>query len=275
MVLLLLSVALFCVSVMGAPKPQIIDLGYPMDNNTIFWPGVQRFNIILRTRQIDQGGIPWFAVNTFETAEHVGTHIDAPFHFNETGWKLGNIPEDRFFTKAVLIDVSAEVGDNRDFDLLPSHITKWEKENGMCVPEGSVVLVRFGWSKKYYTNYNQYFGITNNDSSKLNFPGLSPMAAGVFVNRKVYGVGLDTPSLDSGKNVTFNAHRVLLGANKFGLENLNLTSPDLPIGSEFKLHILPIKITEGTGAPSRVIAFVGPETKTGKKWYRRDLNCDK
>ena len=37
------------------------------------------------------------AYNSFETGEHVGTHLDAPYHFSKTGWKLGDIPEERFF----------------------------------------------------------------------------------------------------------------------------------------------------------------------------------
>ena len=38
-----------------------------------------------------------FAYNVFETGEHVGTHVDAPYHFKKDGWKLGDIPQERFF----------------------------------------------------------------------------------------------------------------------------------------------------------------------------------
>jgi hypothetical protein len=38
-----------------------------------------------------------YAANTYEASEHVGTHIDAPFHFYEEGWKIGDIPLERFF----------------------------------------------------------------------------------------------------------------------------------------------------------------------------------
>jgi len=43
-----------------------------------------------------------FATNTFETAEHVGTHMDAPFHFGEDGWKVGDIPLERLFVPGEL-----------------------------------------------------------------------------------------------------------------------------------------------------------------------------
>ena len=58
----------------------------------------------------------------------------------------------------------------------------------------------------------------------------------MFVKRGVYGVGLDTPSLDAGKNETFSAHQTLLGANIFGLENLNLSSTEIPGNLLFYLN---------------------------------------
>jgi kynurenine formamidase len=38
-----------------------------------------------------------YADNVYEASEHVGTHIDAPFHMVEDGWKVGDIPLHRFF----------------------------------------------------------------------------------------------------------------------------------------------------------------------------------
>ena len=38
-----------------------------------------------------------YADNTYEASEHVGTHLDAPFHMSEVGWKVGDIPLKRFF----------------------------------------------------------------------------------------------------------------------------------------------------------------------------------
>lgn len=41
----------------------------------------------------------WASSNEFEAAEHGGTHIDAPYHFNKEGWKVDDIPFERFFGK--------------------------------------------------------------------------------------------------------------------------------------------------------------------------------
>lgn len=61
------------------------------------------------------------------------------------------------------------------------------------------------------------------------YAGLSKDAAKYIVEAgNVFGVGLDTPSLDPGKIVSFEAHQTLLGAQIFGIENLNLENDALP-----------------------------------------------
>lgn len=239
--------------VRSPPAPGIIDLGFGLDDKTQYWPGTQRYNITLKTAQKDVDGIPWYATNTYEASEHVGTHVDAPYHFSEDGWKIGEIPLQRFFVPGLLIDVSDKVQDN-DFELQPEHITAWESENG-SIPKASVVLFRFGWSSLHYDNRTAYMGFGTSNSSELNFPGLSKKAAEYVRAKGVYGVGIDTPSIDPGKNVFFEAHQTLLGAQIYGIENLKLEKDVLPARG-FMLHIMPSKITHGTGAPCRVMAFL-------------------
>lgn len=52
--------------------------------------------------------------------------------------------------------------------LLPEHLEEWEEDNG-SMPQNSVLLVKFGWSK-YYSNKTEYLGIDSQDN--LNFPGI-------------------------------------------------------------------------------------------------------
>lgn len=59
--------------------------------------------------------------------------------------------------------------------------------------------------------------------------GISKGAAEYIAGkRQVYGVGVDGPSLDSGQNVIYEAHRKLFEAQLFGIENLNLQKDVLP-----------------------------------------------
>lgn len=72
---------------------EYIDLTHPINSNTLYW-FKDKFELIPGLRQTDPH---WIATNKLSTAEHGGTHIDAPYHFNEKGWKLGQMPLNRLF----------------------------------------------------------------------------------------------------------------------------------------------------------------------------------
>lgn len=38
-----------------------------------------------------------YEANAFTTAEHCGTHLDAPCHFAKGAWSVDQIPPDRFY----------------------------------------------------------------------------------------------------------------------------------------------------------------------------------
>ena len=61
-------------------------------------------------------------------------------------------------------------------------------------------------------------------------------------------------SLDPGHCSTFDAHRILLGAGIYGIENLSDAIAGLP-ASGAVIAVMPLKITGGSGAPARVVAF--------------------
>lgn len=87
------------------------------------------------------------------------------------------------------------------------------------------------------------------------FPGLSKDAAQWIADSgKVYGVGVDGPSIDPGSCLSFDAHCILSKAGLYNLENVALNGTTLPPRG-FKLVVQPIKIVGGTGGPVRILAF--------------------
>jgi len=48
----------------------------------------------------------------------------------------------------------------------------------------------------------------------MRFPGFGPDSAKLLVERNVAGIGIDTLSIDFGASKDFQAHRIVLGANK-------------------------------------------------------------
>ena len=116
------------------------------------------------------------------------------------------------------------------------------------------MLVRTGWSE-FWPDAKRYMGDDRRgDASQLHFPGISQEAAKALVDRSVGAVGIDTASLDHGPSTGFLAHRVILGADIPGFENvMNLDSLP-PTGTE--IIALPMKIAGGSGGPLRIIARV-------------------
>ena len=85
------------------------------------------------------------------------------------------------------------------------------------------------------------------------FLGIHKDAATWLVsNRKIKGVGIDTPSIDYGKAKAFPTHTILYAENIYGLENVaNLDQ--LPVTGAI-VYALPMKIGGGSGAPVRILA---------------------
>lgn len=230
----------------------LVDLTYPLSPEGLYWPTGSAFEHEREGWAITEKGY-WYASGAFSSAEHLGTHIDAPIHFAEGGLTLAEIPVDRLIGPGVLIDISDRCAVDADATLQPEDLEAWEGQYG-TIPVGSVVIVRSGWAK-FWPDWNDYYGSdTPQDVTTLHFPGISEAAAAVLAEREVAGVGIDTASIDPGISSLFEAHQVLGAANVFNLENLtNVHS--LP-ASGFVVIAMPMKIAEGTGAPARVVALI-------------------
>src|SRR2546427_2408232 len=85
-----------------------VDLTYPFDSTTIYWPTAQPFRLTVVSAQRTPGGY-YYAANNFTAAEHGGTHLDAPVHFVEGRHTTDQIPIDQLMGPAVVIDVSHQV----------------------------------------------------------------------------------------------------------------------------------------------------------------------
>jgi len=230
---------------------ELVDLSYALSPDSLYWPTGAPFEHEL-SAGMSEGGY-WYASGTFSSPEHLGTHLDAPVHFGEGRWTNTQIPLQRLFARGIVIDISSKAASDPDATLAPADIEAWEQRNG-AVPEGCIVIVRTGWAARW-PDWNAYYGSeTPRDVSTLHFPGVSADAARLLSRRAVAGVGLDTASIDPGTSTDFQAHQVLAAANIFNLENL--TNIDTLPETGFAVIALPIKIDNGTGGPTRVVAVV-------------------
>jgi len=191
----------------------------------------------------------------FSAPEHGGTHIDAPVHFAKNGLSVDKISLDKLTGEILVIDVSANTVNNRDYLITVNDIAAWEKDNG-SIPRDVIVFFRTGYGK-YYPNAGKYFGTAEKGDSaipKLHFPGIDTTAAVWLAEHKIKAVGIDTPSIDFGQSKNFKTHQVLLGAGIPAFENV-ANMDQLPPKGAYAIA-LPMKIKNGSGGPLRLIAWL-------------------
>lgn len=231
-----------------------VDLTHPFSAQSIYWPtDTAGFQLEQLAYGTTPGGF-FYSSYRYASAEHGGTHLDAPIHFAEGRQASDAIPLANLIGPAVVIDVSARA--HPDYLVTVDDLTGWEAAHGP-IPDGAIVVVRTGWGARY-GDRTAYLGtdLTGADAvPQLHFPGLGPDAAQWLVdNRQIDAFGIDTPSVDHGQSTDFRSHVILYERNIPGFENVaNLEA--LPEAGSFVVA-LPMKIAGGSGGPLRIVAYL-------------------
>ncbi len=234
---------------LAAGKLRIVDLAWPLNRHSAYWPGDNYKPFELHTiATLEKDGV---LSKAFSSPEHLGTHLDAPNHFERNQPSVDQIPAERFFAPGVMIDISAAASNDPDYRLSLDDVRRFEQAHGN-IPRGAVVLTYTGWSK-FWSDRIRYQ--SSDVMGRLHFPGYSAEAVQFLIDqRQVRGVGLDTMSVDYGLSRDFVVHHVLGKAGRYGLENLAQLDK-LPAGG-FYLFVAPMKIETGSGGPTRVFAVL-------------------
>lgn len=211
-----------------------IDLTLEISNKQPSFPGSPRPQFIPWANRKSDG----YNLELVFLSTHSGTHIDAPFHFLDKGLGVDKIPLTRLILNAFLCRVKK----GPDEPITKEDITKFESRYGDISP-GSAVVFQTGWSQN----------IAKKDFFTRN-PGLSASAATYLSSKKEISlVGIDSPSIDVGKDEKFSVHHILLKKRIVILENLcNL---DKIPKNNFNLIVLPLKLKGATGSPVRAVAI--------------------
>lgn len=227
-------------------QPRVIDLGHVIRATDPAWDAAPAFQrSVVATMEKDG-----YAAGKITVEEHFGTHVDAPAHFAPGGWTVDRIPIDRLHRSGVRVDVSKQAAANPDYRVTAADLQAFEERSGRIV-EGVVVLIATGWDR-YWPDRATYM---NEKNGVKHFPGLSAEATAFLArDRRVAGIGIDTPSIDYGPSTGFEAHHVSMPLNVYHIENMTHLL-DLP-ATGFQLVVAPINIGGGSGGPARVFALV-------------------
>jgi kynurenine formamidase len=232
----------------------IVDLTHAFDADTIYWPTAEGFRLEQVAHGVTEKGY-FYAANQFCTAEHGGTHLDAPIHFFEGRRAAEEIPIEQLVGFGAVVEVSTKCAGNPDYRVQVVDFRAWEEEHGQ-LPEGAILLLRTGWGDRW-GDREAYLGtaLTGPEAvAELHFPGLHPDAARWLVaERAIKAIGLDTPSIDYGQSELFESHVALFEANVPAFENVAHLDRLPPKG--FVVAALPMKIRGGTGGPLRIVAW--------------------
>ena len=213
---------------------KIIDLTLTVSDKIPTFPGSPQPNLI-PWENIKEDG---YNLELLFLSSHTGTHMDAPYHFLEKGAKIHEISLKKLVSEAALIQSRKGSGES----ITKTDIQKFEKKSGK-IDGFSSVIFQTGWQRNLQKKY--YF--TKN-------PGLSVSAAKYLASKKISLVGIDSPSIDLGKDAKFSVHQIF--AKKGILIVENLANLDKIKSSKFHLVVLPLKLKNATGSPVRAIAFV-------------------
>jgi kynurenine formamidase len=240
-------------TVNGIDEKKLVDMTYPFASDTLHWPTAKPFQL----DTVNEGHTPqgyWYSSYNYSASEHVGTHLDAPFHFAEGRLTAEKIPLADLIGPAIVIDVRRKVEADRDYLFQAGDVAVWEKQHGR-IAKGSIVLFYTGWGR-YWGDRKRYFGTDEpGNSSDLHFPGCSKAVAEFLVKqRSVKAVGIDTPSIDHGPSRDFQAHRVFGEANVPIFENVASLEQIPQKGAT--IFAIPMKIKGGSGAPLRIFAVL-------------------
>ena len=221
---------------------RIIDLTHALSETIPTWDGGCGFDLAIAKDYKDYAAPDLFRVQKITCGAGSGTHIDAPAHVVPGGITVDKLELKDLVSDCVVIDVSAEANDN--YMVMPFALEQFENEHGEIAPQ-SFVIFYTGWDKNW--EFKEKY---HNDHM---FPGVHLATAEMLLERSIVGIGIDTLSCDRGDR-GFPVHKAILGAGKYLVENIANAKELPPIGA--RVLALPMKLTGGTEAPLRLIAFV-------------------
>lgn len=170
-------------------------------------------------------------------SDHMGTHLDAPFHFIPEGLTIDEVDLETAIGEAIVIDVSDK---HNDEPITVAMLEKRLNDTGTIVKEGDIVLVR-AWPKEW--NAPGFYNVTSIDET----------AAKWFSAKKIKSLGIDLPNIDTGSDLRRPCHMELLGKGIGIMENI--ANLDKLSKTRFFFIGLPLKIQGLSGSPIRAVAI--------------------
>ncbi len=199
-----------------------IDISQVLNNNIPVWPGDTPFQYEVSWGMEESGSVN---VGQVKMSTHTGTHIDAPFHFENDGKKVIELDFNLYIGPALVIHVKK-----------PESIGMKELQ-GVDLNGVKRLLIRTdSWQDK--TKFPE------------SIPHIEPELAAYLAGHGVQLLGLDLPSVDPLDSKDLNAHHELNNRGIHILEGLVLDKIE---PGKYELAALPLPLEQADGSPVRAV----------------------
>ena len=198
-----------------------IDITMPLHKNMYIWPGDTAFDYhLMATLQPDGANVGEITMSL-----HTGTHIDAPFHYDDAGKSIDVLPIDLFLGPTLIVEM---------LDVDQIQLQDVEK-------------IRLDGIERIFFKTKQCY-----DLQRFNpkFTTIHPAVVHFLADRGVKVVGTDAPSVDAVEDITLRAHHAFRETELYIIENLYLK--DIEEGM-YEFIGIPLAIQGGDASPIRAI----------------------
>jgi arylformamidase len=201
---------------------KLIDISRKLGKNVPTWPGDTPFSFQIEWSKADSGSVN---VGKVEMSTHTGTHVDAPFHFDDEGKRIYDLDLNLYVGKALVVDMrNKESVGASDFQ-------------GVDFQEVERVILR-----------------TDSWEDPSQFPEsityLRPDLGSFLGEKGVRLIGVDVPSVDPLDSKELPAHHSLHENGIHILEAVDLQHVEPGL---YELIALPLPLVEADGSPVRAV----------------------
>lgn len=214
---------------------RVVDLSHSINAQTQVYPGDPEPRLEIHSTIAKDG----FNLLSLHMGSQTGTHVDAPYHFDEGTEKIDELPLERFLGRGVILKATG---------LAPRTEISWEQiqKDAEHIRAGDVALIHTGWSR--------YFG----SAEYFNHPYLAAEACEKLLEKGVLVFGIDAINIDetpdeTNPGVGFPCHHLI--AKRAGVISENLCNFEQIDFSDPVISLLPLKLQAADGAPVRAVAI--------------------
>jgi kynurenine formamidase len=214
---------------------RVVDLSVPLTAETQVYPGDPTVAFTPHST-VDADGFNLLSVSM---GSQSGTHVDAPYHFDDATPRIDELPLERFVGRGVIVD-ARDAGERGR--ITPAHLAPVLPR----LEPGVIVLLHTGWSAHYGTE--RYFA----------HPYLDREACALLLQHGVRTIGIDAINLDETPDDAhpgegFPCHHLI--AEVAGVIIENMTNLAAIRSADPLISVLPLAFVGADGAPVRAVAL--------------------